>query len=181
MAQLEVRGAKRVDVRIARDRVEPEVRSGLARGSAIHIGGAAISVSAFPVPAITRIRTLELARYIITVTAVRVGQEDDAIKVRVAREPAGVSAVEREAGNTTEGRAVRMFVLSEAGRDSKIEVALSHGFEVFAIKAFDGGNHSARKLLVEREAAPPNAWCLEIVIVQVDLRRQASACGARRR
>src|SRR5438128_2678454 len=127
MAQLEVGCAKGVDVRIARDRVEPEVRGGLARGGAVDIRSAAISVSALPVPPVAWIRALELARDVVAVTAMRVSQQDHAIKVRVAREPAGVSAVERHAGNTTEDRAVCMFVLSVAGQDSEVDVALRHG------------------------------------------------------
>src|SRR5437762_6473394 len=87
VAQFEVGRAERIDVRIAGDGVEPEVRRGLARGRAVDVGGAAIGVGGLPVPAITRIRTLQLARDVVTVTAVRVGQEDDAIESFIAVEP----------------------------------------------------------------------------------------------
>src|SRR5436190_11021345 len=179
VAQFEVGRAERIDIRIAGDGVEPEVRRGLARGRAVDVCGAPIGVGGFPVQAITRIRTLQLARDVVTVTAMSVGQQDDAIKVRVAREPAGVSAVKREAGNATEDRA--SIFGTEAGQDSKVEVAFSHGFQVLSVETFDGCNNSTRQLLIERETAPPDRGRFKIVIVQVDLRRQASAGGARRR
>ena len=85
MTQLEVRGAEDVHIRIARHRVEPEIRRGLAGGGAVHIVGSPIGVSDLAIPTVARVRPFELRRQVIGITAVRVREQDDAIEIFVAR------------------------------------------------------------------------------------------------
>src|SRR5436190_11654279 len=122
VAQFEVGRTEDVVVNIAGRRVEAVVRRGLARGRAVDVRGAAIGVGGLPVPAITRIRTLQLARDVVTVTAMSVGQQDDAIEFLVFVKP-------------SENRTA--IFSPEAGQMAKVEVALRDRFDVFPVEAFE--------------------------------------------
>ena len=56
----------------------------MARGGAVDIIGAPIGVGELAVPAVTDVRPLELRRQVVGITAVRVGEKDDAIEVFVS-------------------------------------------------------------------------------------------------
>src|SRR5205814_1946028 len=123
VAQLEVGSTKNVYVRIPGNRVKPEVRRCLARGGAVHVIGAAISVSHFCVPAVARIRPLQLSGNVVSVTAVGVGQQDDAIEPLVPVE-------------STKNRAVGLFFRTESDERAEVDILLGYGVQVFAIETF---------------------------------------------
>ena len=98
-----------------------------------------------------------MRRQVVGITAVRVGEQDDAIEVLVLVE----SAKDRTA-----------VFGPRADLTSEVEIPLGHGSQGLRVEAFDRRDQVKGQLLVDGQTVPPAIRRLEVLVGQIDLGHQ---------